>query len=291
MSQENRNKPDSLFDSSALLKSFKATHGGEPTALAPTPGPTLVPLSRTELSPGDVPRLSETEWLPPQPTEAALAAVLSGETMVSEEFRLLLAKIRILGEEHPFRCIGVVSSVAGEGKTTVALGLAAAMARQPGRRVLLVEADLRRPAVERYLGIPEARGVGEWLEGDDQPVLVRRLVPPGFVLLSAGQARLERPDLLGSKRMVGLLEAARRSFNVVVIDCPPIAPVADSVLLQDMLDGFLFVVRAGVSPREAILRGVSRLRPGRIRGVVFNDQKELLNRYASHGYRHYGAAR
>jgi hypothetical protein len=58
-----------------------------------------------------------------------------------------------------------------------------------------------------------------------------------------------------------------------------------------MVDGFLFVVRGGQSPRESILRGVSRLRPGRIRGVVFNDQRELLHRYASYGYRHYGAAR
>lgn len=288
MTQEKRSNPGSVFDSSALLKSFKGGEGAPPPVPA---GPTLVPSHRAELSSTDIPRISETEWLPPQPTEPALAAVLSGETMASEEFRLLLAKIRILGEEQPFRCIGIVSSVAGEGKTTVALGLAAALARQPGRRVLLVEADLRRPAVERYLGVPQARGVGEWLEGNDEPLALRRIVPPGFALLSAGQARLERPDLLGSKRMAGLLEAARRNFNAVVIDCPPIAPVADSVLLQDMVDGFLFVVRGGQSPRESILRGVSRLRPGRIRGVVFNDQKELLHRYASYGYRHYGAAR
>jgi succinoglycan biosynthesis transport protein ExoP len=291
MTQDDAKTPGSLFDSSALLRSFKGAQGEGSAMALPMAGPTLVSLPKTELTPGDIPRFSESEWIPPQPAEVALAAVLSGESMVSEEFRLLLAKIRILGEEQPFRSIGIVSSVAGEGKTTVALGLAAALARQPGRRVLLVEADLRRPAVERYLGVPQARGVGEWLEGDDQPVALRRLVPPGFALLSAGQARFERPDLLGSRRMAGLLEAARRSFNVVVIDCPPISPVADSVLLQDMLDGFLFVVRAGQSPREAILRGVARLRPGRIRGVVFNDQRELFNRYASHGYRHYGVAR
>jgi capsular exopolysaccharide synthesis family protein len=287
VSPENGSKLGQVFDSSALLKTLQGARGDAHPAT-----PNLVPVPpRLELAASEIPRFSDASWLSPQPLDPTTRAVMGDETVAAEEFRLLLAKIRILGEEQPLRCFGVISAMAGEGKTTVAVGLAAALARQAGRRVLLIEGDLRKPSLERYLGLSPERGVGEWLEGSDEPLLLRRLVPPGFVLLSAGQAALDRPELLASRRMAGLLEAARRSFNVVLVDCPPIAPVADSVLLQDLLDGFLFVVRSSVSPREAILRAVSRLRPGRIRGLVLNDQKEILHRYSSYGYRHYGTER
>lgn len=289
MSGEKRSGAGSLFDSSALLKSFQgASAQGEGTG----PGPSLAAVpSRPEVGPGDLPTFAKAAWVSPQPSEDAVAVVLSGSNSAAEEFRILLAKIRILSEKQPLGCIGIVSAVPGEGKTTVALGLAAALARQPGRRVLLVECDLRKPAIERYLGLPRETGVIEWLGGASEPLALRRVVPPGFLLLSAGRGDLERPDQLGSRQMAGLLEAARRAFDVVLVDCPPLTPVSDSVLLQDMLDGFLFVVRARTSPREAILRGVSRLRPGAIRGVVLNDQREIVSRYHTSGYRRYGAGR
>jgi Mrp family chromosome partitioning ATPase len=288
MSGEKRPGGGSLFDSSALLKTFQ----GAASSTAPGAGPSLTAVpSRPEIGPGDLPTFAEAAWVSPQPTEETAAVVLSGRNAVAEEFRILLAKIRILSEKQPLGCIGIVSAVPGEGKTTVALGLAAALARQPGRRVLLVECDLRKPAAERYLGLPRETGVAEWLAGASEPVALRRVVPPGFLLLSAGRGDLERPDLLGSRRMAGLLEGARRAFDIVLVDCPPITPVSDSVLLQDMLDGFLFVVRSRTSPREAILRGISRLRPGAVRGVVLNDQREIVPRYHTSGYRRYGADR
>jgi Mrp family chromosome partitioning ATPase len=115
-------------------------------------------------------------------------------------------------------------------------------------------------------------------------VLVRTIAPPGFNVLGAGRERLARPELLASDRMASLIGACQLSHGYVVVDCPPLDPVADAVALQDMLDGFLFVIRARRSPRAAIDRAMSRLKAHRVRGIVFNDQPEILPLGYAYGY-------
>jgi len=221
------------------------------------------------------------------PTNTTLLLALSERSLVAEEFRLLAAKVRGMAEERTLRCLGVVSATAGEGKTTLTLGLANALARDGDSQVLLVEGDLRRPTMEGYLGLPSAAGLSDWIEGSGRLMVLRRVTPAGFVLLSAGTRPLRRPEAFGSARMHEFLQAARRSFDWVIIDCPPVTPVADAVMLQDQVDGFLFVVRARHSPREAIQRGAARLKPGRIVGIVFNDQKQIIQNYYGYGYERY----
>jgi Mrp family chromosome partitioning ATPase len=247
-------------------------------------GGELAPLEVARPFPVDGPDLGPLSEVVPEPADAMTLTALSAGSVVAEEFRLLIAKLRVLNEDRPVRSVGVVSAVAGEGKTTLSLGLAAALARQPGRRVLLIEADLRRPSIGRYLGLPPSPGVAEWLRGGITEVPVRKVIPAGFYLISAGENELQRPELLGSGRMAALFETVRRGFHYVVADCPPLTPIADSVVLQDFLDGFLLVVRAEVSPRDTVVRAVAQLRPGRVLGTVFNDQRELLSRYI--GYHH-----
>jgi len=85
--------------------------------------------------------------------------------------------------------------------------------------------------------------------------------------------------------------ACQLSFGFVIVDCPPLNPVADAVAMQDLLDGFLLVVRARNAPRETIQRAVSRLKDGRVQGVVFVDPPAILPSGYSYGYRRYGGAR
>ena len=101
----------------------------------------------------------------PNPPEAATLAVLNKRTLAVEEIRHLVAKIQLLNEERPARCIGLLSATGGEGKTTIAIGLATTLAAEPERRVLLIEADLRKPAIESYLGLPRAPGVARVAQG------------------------------------------------------------------------------------------------------------------------------
>jgi Mrp family chromosome partitioning ATPase len=116
-------------------------------------------------------------------------------------------------------------------------------------------------------------------------VPVRVINPPGFSVITAGREPLEDLDLIGSDRMGALLGAGQLSFGFLVVDCPPLSPVADAVSLQDLIDGFVLVVRARHAPKEVIERAVGRLHEGRIQGVVFNDQPEILPNSYTYGHR------
>jgi Mrp family chromosome partitioning ATPase len=226
----------------------------------------------------------ETATVLPSPHDPVTAALLHGRTVAAEELRLLVAKLQRINEARPARCIGVLSATGGEGKTTLAIGLAAALAAEPDRRVLLLEMDLRKPAIEGYLGLSPQPGVGEWLRGvSPGPMRLRWVAPPGFALLVAGRAGLERPALLGTRRMSALFEAARQAFDFVIVDCPPITPVSDAALIQDLLDGFLFLVRARHSPRDVVMNAASRLKGDRILGTVFNELRDAPSYYYGYG--------
>src|SRR5262249_59767713 len=127
---------------------------------------------------------------------------------------LLVTRIHAINDTRPARCLGLLSATGGEGKTTLSIGLAAVLAGEPDRRVLLIEADLRKPAVEAYLGLPPSHGLADWLNGTPGPIPLRWVTPPGFALLSAGQTNLDRPERLGAPRLAGLLEAAPQRFGL-----------------------------------------------------------------------------
>lgn len=214
--------------------------------------------------------------------------VLDERSLPGEQFRLLAARLRAIGRDKRLRRIGVVSAALGEGKTTVSLGLARALALDRQRRVLLLEFDLRRPAIDRALALePPAVGLRQYLESDGEVPVLRRPLAGGFWVLSAGPGTLERPDVLNSPRLANLLQAADRVFDYVVLDCPPLLPVADAVVVQDLVDGFVFVVRSRHSPRETIQRAVSLLKPGIISGLVLNGQRDILPSYREYAYRRY----
>jgi len=209
---------------------------------------------------------------------------------IGEELRLLAAKVQDLRRERGIGCIAVTSTMPAEGKSTISVGLAGALAREPGRRILLIEADLRQPSLTPSMGLPPSSGLIEWLNGAIEYASVRLVEPGGFFLMVSGQASLERPELLGSTRMDNLLRAARGLFDFVILDTTPVLSVADVVLIQDLVDGFLLVVRSRQTSRGALRDALSRLRPDRVLGVVLNDHREVRPAYASRAYGYgYGA--
>jgi capsular exopolysaccharide synthesis family protein len=212
------------------------------------------------------------------PARRLVQALAPGGPLV-ETLRVLRARVEALDSDRRLRRLGVVAATAREGTTLTALGLAASLARGGARRVLLVEATLRAPAVESLLNLPPAPGLSDWLAADGTgPAPLRHVEPWGFSLFTGGTPQPRPAPLLESDRFARLLDTAARAFDFVVADCPPLVPVADSVLIQDLLDGFLLVVRARRAPREQVLRAVSQLKPERLRGVVFNDLREIFAR-------------
>jgi succinoglycan biosynthesis transport protein ExoP len=226
----------------------------------------------------DLPSFEEEHRVATVP-DAIARAVLDGRSLPGERFRLLAARVRALGRDKRLRRIGVVSATPGEGKTTVALGLARALGADRRLRVLLLELDLRRPAVDSVLGLaPPGIGLGEYLCGRGETPVLRRPVTDGFWLLSAGSRALDRAAKLWSPRLALLLEATDRVFDHVVVDCPPLLPVGDASAARALLDGFIFVVRSRHGPRETIQKAISLLRPEAIAGLVLNAHRDILPR-------------
>jgi succinoglycan biosynthesis transport protein ExoP len=247
--------------------------------------------------------LDEKPWGPSLPGEAqfrdegivmprkvvpVIESLEDPNSVVGEELRVFGASVLDLCRRNRVTCLGMTSALPGEGKSTLSVGLASALGREPGRRVLLIEADLRRPSLAGSLGLPPAHGLSEWLNGTLDYLPVRRVEPGGFFLVAAGQTLLRRPELLGSPRMDAILVAARRMFDLVVLDAVPVLPVADTVLMQDLVDGFQLVVRSRRTPREAIHDTLAKLRPDRILGVVFNGHQEYKASHKYYGYQRYG---
>ena len=212
------------------------------------------------------------------------AVFLSGVSDVGEGLRAVGTQLRMGRKGKPIRTLAVVSSVEGDGKTCVALGLAAAVAHT-GQRVLLIDADLRRRDLCPALGVEPTLGLAEWLERGRDVLPVRRVSPAGFSLLAAGVASC-RPELLGTPRFAQLLNTAERHFDLVILDCAPLLPVADTLALRDQVGGFLMVVRARRSPREAISRAVALLGRSRVVGMVMNayHRRVPTSRGYAYGY-------
>jgi polysaccharide biosynthesis transport protein len=211
-------------------------------------------------------------------------------SIVGEEMRFFAASLLDVCRRGHVTCLAVTSALPGEGKSTLSVGLASALSREPGRRVLLIEADLRRPSLGKTLGLAPAHGLSEWLNGTLDYLPVRAVEPGGFFLVAAGQTDLRRPELIGSNRMDAALKAARRLFDFVLLDAVPVLPVADTVLMQDLVDGFQLVVRSRRTPRDAIRETLAKLRPDRVIGVVFNGHQEYKASHKYYGYHRYGMA-
>jgi Mrp family chromosome partitioning ATPase len=205
--------------------------------------------------------------------------VLDERSAPGEQCRLLAARLRALGRDKRLRRIGVVGSSPGEGTTTVALGLARALSHDRHCRVLLLELDLGRPALEDELGLePPALGLRQYLAGEGDVPVLRRARPGGFWVLSAGAGTAPYEPAPSSPRLEALLRAGDRVFDFVVADCPPLLEGEGTALLQDHLDGFVFVVRSRHAERETIRRAASLLRPDSIVGLVLNAQRDILPR-------------
>jgi capsular exopolysaccharide synthesis family protein len=171
-----------------------------------------------------------------------------------EAIRGLRSTLLMSRNDRPPQVILVVSASPGEGKSTISLNLAASFA-QFNKKILLIEADLRRPVHLKRFGMKSTGGLSVFLSDRDAPVATESLPDsPNLQFVPAGPVPPYPAELLGSDRMKMLLAQWREEFDFIIVDCPPILPVTDSRILQELADTTLLLVRAGSTTRVALRR-------------------------------------
>lgn len=174
--------------------------------------------------------------------------------------------------------LAVTSATPGEGKTTVSLGLAISLAQDfPDRRVLLIETDLQRPVLHEDFGIEAAPGLSEALVNQE---LVENVCQPTYLdnldLLTAGGPQRGAGRLLRSARLIDALEVLRRTYHVIIMDTPAVLTNSDTLLLSDLADATLFVVRLGRAPVAAVNKALEQLDESKLRGIVMNGAQSSI---------------
>ena len=207
----------------------------------------------------------------------------------AEQFRTLRSRIYQLRGAQSLRTLLVTSAIPAEGKTFLANNLAQAIVRQPDRRALVIDADLRLPRMHLALGAPVSPGLTDYLRGEADEISVIQHGQEGNLCFIPGGNEVSDPsELLSNGRLKTLLERVTPVFDWVIIDSPPCLPVADASILADLCDGVLIVVRAGSTPSETAQRACQEFRERNLIGVVLNRAEEPTG-YGGESY-HYGYA-
>ena len=207
--------------------------------------------------------------------EPHLVAITSPRSTESEQFRALRTKILEAGEREGKRAFVITSTGSGDGKTLTALNLAWLLAQTDGVNALVIDADLRQPCAAGYLGIETNDGLSEVLTGETKLTeAIVKLKPSGLHLLPGGAAREDVAELLSGPRFSRLLEEARRLFDFVIIDAPPLGVFTDANLLINRADAAVLVVRASATRYAVVERLLEQVPRERMLGVVLNRAEE-----------------
>lgn len=227
-------------------------------------------------------------WLPFDRTAKAspILASLADHSRRAETFRQLRTNLRFVDAASPIEVLTVTSAVEGEGKTTTATNLALSFAHA-GRRTLLLDGDLRKPKLARYLDLEGSAGVTNVLIGDAELAdVVQDFGEHGLQVLASGPIPPNPSELLGSVSMEKLIQQARITYDLVIIDTPPLLPVTDAAVTATSSDGVLLVVRYGRTRIDQVLQSIASLRSvdARVLGTVVSMTKETRRQRRSSYY-------
>jgi capsular exopolysaccharide synthesis family protein len=207
-------------------------------------------------------------------------ALLQPESYVAEQYRALRGRIDAIAAQRPIRTLTVTSAVPGEGKTTAAVNLAIVTAMSLGRRVLLIDCDLRKPKVHEALGLRPDAGLAEVLTDrvnlDDAIVKVEGV---NLEVLPVGSRPVNPSELLGSPRMGELIEEVVRRYDRVILDTPAALGLPDAKTVSDLSDGLVMVVRADATSQQDVQATLEFLDQRRLLGLLLNGAHAQQGRY------------
>jgi capsular exopolysaccharide synthesis family protein len=273
----------------------RATSGDEPLVPPAAPGgagaPGRVPAFEAATPPGA--RGKRRFWRGlwpgrrrPEPQESAFEGnkrritLLQPESFVAEQFRSLRGRIDAMSAKQPLRTIAMTSPNAGDGKTTAAINLATVTALSLGRRVLLIDCDLRKPKIHLALGLRPEAGLAEVLTGAkslDEAIL--KVEGMNLEVLAVRGRPPNPSELLSSGTMVEVVEEVSKRYDRVILDTPAALGMPDAKAVAELADGIVLVVRADVTSRRDIEAAIELIDRRRLLGLVLNGAHMSQGRY------------
>ena len=218
------------------------------------------------------------------PAESHVVSLPDSESPANEAFHLLGVRLRHLRRQRPLKKVLITSTIPQEGKSMVAANLACTLALHTQQKVLLLEGDIRRPTQSKVFGIPRKPGICEWLNGE-QPLInsLYRLKGAGIWIFPAGNSTGNSLELLQSGAATPMMEQLTNWFDWVIIDSPPVLPLADTSVWTNLADGILLVVRQGTTHKRHLKRGLDALGSQKLIGALLNSAKNA--EHADYYYR------
>lgn len=212
----------------------------------------------------------------------------SAKSSISEAYRSLRTAILLSTPHSPPKTILITSSQPKEGKTATAVNIAISLA-QLNKKVVIIDTDLRKPRISKIFMIYNRTGVSNFLAGTIPPnQIIFRTEIPNLYIIPSGPTPPNPAELLATPKMTSLLEGCKKTFNFIILDSPPLLAVTDAQILANKIDGVVFVVHGGVTPKEAVKLGREKLQNANIIGIVLNQiNLEQHGYYYQHYYQYY----
>ena len=221
--------------------------------------------------------------------DSKLVSITEKDSLAAEKFRFLAVRLRQLQQNRPLKKILITSTIPGEGKSMVAANLACTLARRRQQKTLLLDGDLRRPTLARQLGLGRIPGISEALQGSTDLIgSIYRLDALGLWILPAGNAPQNPLELMQSGKLAPLMEQLTAWFDWIVIDSPPVLPLADTSVWARLADGILLVSRQGKTEKQQLQRGLEAIESSKLLGAILNGSTNTVH---TDYYAHYGPQR
>lgn len=209
-----------------------------------------------------------------------LAAMDRAEQVAAEQFKLLSSRLEQANKKAGQKVMAFTSAIKGEGKSAVSLNTAYMLAAAFGRSVVFVECDLRKPSSLLDQVAIDGPGLAEVLKGEASlDDAIYTLEDTGLSVISAGAFDRDTPDIIGSTATASFLTSLRQRFEIIILDCPPVIPLADMSIIEKLVDALVLVVRAGSTSKQLVTSALESLDKKKFLGAVLNGAETKLDKY------------
>jgi polysaccharide chain length determinant protein (PEP-CTERM system associated) len=222
-----------------------------------------------------------------QRTDQPLITQQQPDSLIAEQYRLLYTRLMHATAGKLPTVFAISSAIKGEGKTSTSLNLALTAARDFGKQTLLIEGDFKNPSFRTYLGLDTPVSLMEVML--NQADLAQSLINfghPNLTVLPFGHSAKNSASLLSSQEFSNILTRLRERYELILIDSPPILSLPDMPIIEQLVDAILLVVRAGMTPKDAVTTGIQSLATQKLLGIIFNDVRHSTSSYDRRAYSH-----